>query len=377
MNSIDTSPIQEKQKAVLKSNFPNTENLFAVPVQLIEEAVTIIDAEGRILFVNHHQELLADGDIIGTSLFDFVEDELKTKIQEAMEQVIQSGKAQRYTTEYQGADGHTRLYNAVLEGIREDGKLLGYYLVSRDITDEVLLKKELLRSTNLLRGLRKKHKELSYLLSHDLHRPLSNLEMLNEVLRLPDKGKLTEEQQADVINKSLTLIKAATEELMRVLSGKNDQIQKIKSLEVDRVLDEVLIELDTLVINAKAVITRKLGAKNIKFSKHYLYQILFNLLSNSLLYREPDKQLFIEVKTYEFDGWHYLQISDNGKGIPPKTLDDLNSKSYHKKPGDQHKRGLGLFYTGAMAESFGGEMTLESNLNLGTTVTIKLSEIED
>jgi signal transduction histidine kinase len=65
-----------------------------------------------------------------------------------------------------------------------------------------------------------------------------------------------------------------------------------------------------------------------------------------------------------------LKVADNGKGIPADILAKLGQKGEtHGKPGGT---GLGLYHARTAIESWGGGLSIHSELGKGTTVTIKL-----
>jgi len=69
-----------------------------------------------------------------------------------------------------------------------------------------------------------------------------------------------------------------------------------------------------------------------------------------------------------------LTVNDNGKGIPPEILPRLGQRGEtHGKAGGS---GLGLFHARTTVESWGGSLSITSELGKGTTVTIKLLKAE-
>lgn len=102
-----------------------------------------------------------------------------------------------------------------------------------------------------------------------------------------------------------------------------------------------------------------------------LEQILKNLLDNAIKYSSSqsaiDLQLFCEQKKIIF------QVKDTGVGIPPKdqrqVFDPLfRGSNINHIPGS----GLGLSIVKTLLDLHGGHITVESELNLGTTVTFML-----
>jgi signal transduction histidine kinase len=70
-----------------------------------------------------------------------------------------------------------------------------------------------------------------------------------------------------------------------------------------------------------------------------------------------------------------LTISDNGPGIAPEEKGKIFEKFYQVDPhntGQIRGFGLGLFYARQFVMDHGGDISLDSTVGKGTTVTIRL-----
>ena len=99
------------------------------------------------------------------------------------------------------------------------------------------------------------------------------------------------------------------------------------------------------------------------------------LIENAIYYGAMDEDSQIDVKGYEKDGDIYIEVSDNGMGIPEETLKTLlTEKSRTRGKGS----GIGLWNVNQRIQlyfkgSYGLE--IESELDEGTTVRIHLPRI--
>ena len=101
--------------------------------------------------------------------------------------------------------------------------------------------------------------------------------------------------------------------------------------------------------------------------------MLLNLLSNALKFTPAGGEIAIDVFRRGHDV--AISVSDTGIGIRkediPKVLEPFGQ--VQSALGQKHHgTGLGLPLTKELAELHGGSLTLESNLDVGTTVTITL-----
>jgi signal transduction histidine kinase len=103
----------------------------------------------------------------------------------------------------------------------------------------------------------------------------------------------------------------------------------------------------------------------------YIESILHNILSNAIKYSHADRTPVIDINCIEVNNTLILTIQDNGIGIDlNKHRNDL-FVMYKTFSTNKDAKGIGLFITKYQVEVMGGEISLDSKLDEGTTVTIK------
>jgi signal transduction histidine kinase len=107
------------------------------------------------------------------------------------------------------------------------------------------------------------------------------------------------------------------------------------------------------------------------FDEALLRQILTNLLSNSLKYSAPDTTVYLKV---QFQPKAVIfQVQDQGIGISPQDQKRLFKSFYRaSNVGNISGTGLGLALTKHAVELHGGTISLQSEVNVGTIVTVTL-----
>lgn len=106
--------------------------------------------------------------------------------------------------------------------------------------------------------------------------------------------------------------------------------------------------------------------------KSYLHSIFYNLIANSLKYRQPAVAPVIEIKSQKADGKIILIFKDNGLGIDLPKMGDQVFGLYKRFHTDKAAgKGIGLYMVKTQVESMGGKITIASEVNKGTEFKIE------
>ncbi|MFN8531752.1 MAG: PAS domain S-box protein [Anaerolineae bacterium] len=109
------------------------------------------------------------------------------------------------------------------------------------------------------------------------------------------------------------------------------------------------------------------------FDARLLQQAITNLLHNALKYSPSEKSVHITLE--QENGHIVLRIMDEGIGIPPEDLKHL-FEPFHRAAnvGQIYGTGLGLGIAKEAVELHRGTITVESQVNVGTTFTVTLPD---
>jgi len=113
----------------------------------------------------------------------------------------------------------------------------------------------------------------------------------------------------------------------------------------------------------------------IKVSPTELQQVLLNLMNNALDAMEESGGTLSVSARREGDNF-LIEVSDDGPGIPKAVLSQIFDPFFTTKPGGKGT-GLGLSICYGIIKKMGGEITVESAANNGTTFFISLPAIAD
>ncbi len=104
-----------------------------------------------------------------------------------------------------------------------------------------------------------------------------------------------------------------------------------------------------------------------------LEQIFGNLFDNAVKYRAKDRPLRIDVRAESAPGDRLrIEVSDNGRGIADQDRERIFELFRRSGVQDQPGEGIGLAYVRAVVRNLGGEISMTSTLNRGTTFRVVL-----
>ncbi len=252
-----------------------------------------------------------------------------------------------------------------------EGEHSHWISIQRDITDEKHQEKE---KEQLIRELTQNNKDLkqfSYITSHNLRAPLSNLTgLLNLMQEIPIENV----ELKEIIHgfkTSTNLLNETINDLVKVVIIKdNPSIQKEEVLIKD-VFENVFNQLSFLISLHKPILKIELEKVTIlNINKAYLESILLNLFTNAIKYRSPKRTLRIFVSSKEIGDTIILAFKDNGIGIDLERNKDKIFGLYQRFHNYPDSKGLGLYLVKSQVESMGGTIVVESEVDKGTTFII-------
>ena len=99
---------------------------------------------------------------------------------------------------------------------------------------------------------------------------------------------------------------------------------------------------------------------------HWLHRALLNLLGNANKYTPPGGE--ITLRAYVQDDDLYLEVQDNGPGIPPEAQTRLFERFYRVPGNDSQTKGsgLGLAIVRTVVEQHGGRVFVQSRVGQGS-----------
>lgn len=226
------------------------------------------------------------------------------------------------------------------------------------------INKSMIEQINIHRTSSEDFKEYLEMWIHEIKIPISSLILLcHNHKNLNDKTLLEEIKKLDDYIDQI---------LYYVRSNNTEEDFTIKEISLDKVVSSIALKnKDTLLenkidflVNVKDVVVQS--------DQKWLEFILNQIINNSIKYKRTKVESFIKIEARDTEKRIMLSISDNGIGIPPEDLPRVWNKSFTGTNGRNRTKstGMGLYIAKKLCDKLGHQITIESEQNSYTKVTI-------
>lgn len=243
-----------------------------------------------------------------------------------------------------------------------------------DITDRNNAEKERKAITEDLFNRNKDLEQFTYIVSHNLRAPIANILGFSEELKSQDLSEEEEINLRNELHESVKHLDSVILDLNDILDVRATIKEKREEVFFSNIVHFIKSEIKNLIENNEVeIVTNFSDAPAIETIKSYMHSIFYNLISNSIKYKQPGKKPVIEINSYKKDGKIILTFKDNGMGINLTANKNSIFGLYKRFHRNIDGKGLGLFMIKSQITALGGNISVESEINKGTTFTIVLN----
>lgn len=214
--------------------------------------------------------------------------------------------------------------------------------------------------------------QFAYIISHNLRAPMARLVGLASVLRKSDD----EEERSEIVDlmvRSTADFDDVFKDLSLILSIQKLSPEVYTPIALEQVTRKVVNQLSPEANQVNAdVKTDFSDAPVLRSLPQYVESIFYNLISNAIKYRSPERTPVISVRSKRVNGTMQIIFSDNGLGIDLKRHKDTVFNLYKRFHFHVEGKGLGLYLVRTQVEALGGTIHIESDPSVGSVFTISL-----
>ncbi len=352
--------------------------LDAVPDLMLE-----VDLAGRYHAIHsHHPEMLAmpAQDLLGKTLDEVMPPEAVSTVRQALDEAMASGHSSGRQLMLALAHGLRWFELSVSRKGNPAGKDTRFILLARDVTERMQAQ-EAQRAQEAASQASQAKSEFLSRMSHELRTPLNAVIGFAQLLLYTETAKLAPGQRlhaTHILKAGRHLLDMVNDilDLTRIESG-----HAALEIEVVPLADAVAASLSMIApqardrdirVVAEAVL---LDRRQVMADARCLRQVLINVLSNAVKYNRVGGDIVLQIKALEGQGDQWtLVVTDTGAGLSQTQLNGLFEP--FNRLGAEGKgiegTGLGLLISRRIMASMGGDISVFSNVGVGTVVMLHL-----
>jgi len=291
-------------------------------------------------------------DDVGRSISDIKDNIRFPSIVENIQQVIDSGillEKEVQTTDLRWFQMNILPY-IIAKAKKTDGVIITFVEITMRIGDlkeqeKLLVEHEILLDT----------------ISHDIKTPLTSLGLTIEMLRkIPEKGMEKFPMLLGKVENSLLKMK----DIIHDLTESRQSEHRYKAV-------EELLDFGHILKDVRLTLAEQICQSEIFFVRRKLRSVIYNLVSNAIKYRIPEKLPTVHINVSKEDDFTIISVKDNGRGIAVDDLDNIFAK-YERLSKDKEGTGIGLYLVKEIVTLAGGKIEVESELGKGSTFMVFL-----
>jgi len=211
--------------------------------------------------------------------------------------------------------------------------------------------------------------------AHELNNPVNNILLTAQFMK-EDFEKLSSEASLEMIDDVIDQAERCDRIISNLLDFARESEAKVEPVDLGVLVNETvkLAQNQMHLSGVKLKITVQPNLPRVHGDAKQLVQVFLNLVLNALdatprdgsieLSAEPDGQKFVSVT-----------VKDTGCGIPPHLLNSIFDPFFttkHSGDGRRGGTGLGLSVSQGIVARHGGNISVVSSLESGTSVTVHL-----
>ncbi|MGZ3901658.1 MAG: PAS domain S-box protein, partial [Bacteroidia bacterium] len=359
---VKAEKLLQKSEANLRTIYNNT----SISYILLDKKLKVMEFNGQSAqtFLHLSGQSIAEG----KDFMDLLPVERREFVRKKFEEVTK-GKKEGYEQEHTNPGGKPSWFKIdILPVIGNDGKVFGFIASSEDITERKKTELEREEMTADLIQHNKNLEQFAYIISHNLRSPVANIIGLSNMIKsMPDMSREDFNRCIDGLEVSVKKLDDTIIDLNFILQIRREINEKKETIHFSSLVRDIVTSINNLVEKEKIVIRTNFDEIDEFFTiKSYLNSIFFNLISNSIKYRDPSRITYININSKLENRKLVLIFEDNGMGIDM----DLNRNKifglYKKFHPQIEGKGMGLYMVKTQVEILGGKIDITSEVGVGT-----------
>ena len=322
----------------------------------VSQGIVAIDENKKIIFVNKSISTIFESteNLTGKDFIYLIDDlPLCEKIARHL--------GENYTSEYTYNGKELSVVIRKVEKINHSDNVYSIVIIT-DITKE--------------KAMAKQKSDFFANASHELKTPVAVMQGLSELLLTKETLDDGSKKQVDRIHKESLRLASLISDMLKLSKLENgEEIDMIHSnVDVKAVVDEVALELASE-LKKKNITMEVVGQGSVLADNKKIFEVVENLCSNAIHYNVENGKILVEIS--ETEDATKLSVADTGIGIEKEHLPRLCERFYRVDKSRSKKTGgtgLGLAIVKHICALYNAELSIESEIGIGTKISITFNK---
>jgi PAS domain S-box-containing protein len=378
------------ERKMAEEELKKSEERYHRMVDEVEDyAIILLDTNGTVKNWNKGAEKIKGfkpEEIIGKnfSVFYTKEDRERGRPLELITLAYKTGKAadegwrvRNDGTRFWGSIVITALHN-------KQGEVIGFSKVTRDLTERKLAEDKMREYSTALEFQNKELEQFAYAASHDMKEPLRKIHLYNSFINENPNNQL-DSKSKEYLNRSIQAVRRMNlliEDLL-TYSKSTSRIETFENTDINELLNEIALihkeELEQKKVKIEMDVFPEMKVVPFQFK-----QLMDNLVSNSIKYSHPERNVEVKIKYALVHGaeimereaeqeldYHKISVVDNGIGFESqyenKVFEIFQRLS---NPAGIKGSGIGLAICKKIAQNHKGFIKAKGRINEGATFEV-------
>lgn len=347
------------------------------------EGIQIVNRDWQYVYVNDtvvEHSKYSRKELLGYTMMEKYPGIETTAMFRCLETCMNEGVSQVLLNEFDFPDGSKGYFELRVQEIDEGILVLSIDVSQQKQAEQILLQNNAMldekvkeRTAELI-GKNKELEQFAYIASHDLQEPLRTVSNYIEIFK-EDYGETLDAtamgylDSVDRAMKRMSTLSKALLDFSRL--GKNTEIV---SVDCNQIVADVLSDLENVIQKTATAVTYN-DMPVLKGYEVELRQLFQNLISNAIKFRNAEVKPKIHIHASETATHWQFKITDNGIGIESKYFERIFQIFQRLHTKEKYEgSGIGLANCKKIVELHKGAITLESELNKGSTFIFTISK---
>jgi PAS domain S-box-containing protein len=323
------------------------------------DGIALLDPVGNILKVNQHFESMfgwGEHEIIGRGITLLHQEGQVSQFKQNLKTVKAGKRIKDFETVRYRKDGTPVEIAFNLNPILKDsGELIGISAIIRDLSEKKR-NEDLLEKSEQLAMIG----QLAAGVAHEIRNPLTTIKGFLQLM----KESAEDDFHLKVIQGELDRIEIITNEFLALAKPR---AVKFSLTSLTSLLTSSVEFIKMECLKQGVDVRFSVEEAEIHCDSHQIKQVVLNVMKNALE-ALPNGGL-LNVQLERENACAKISIQDNGAGIPPERMKHLGEPFYSTK---EKGTGLGLMICQKIIKEHNGSISIQSNVNEGTTVSLLL-----